>query len=69
MRRRIGRLDFRPKKSNTTGLQVADLAASPIGRAVIGKTALEDYAIVASKFRRVRGRHEGYGLVVLPKNE
>ncbi len=65
---RILGLNLRDKKSNLAGLQLADLVVTPIGRTILGKTVKEDYRIVESKFRRsLRGKIEGYGLVVLPK--
>jgi hypothetical protein len=50
-----------------TGLEIADLVVSPIGRHVIGKPAHEDWRIVESKLRRKREEYAGAGLVVLPK--
>lgn len=65
---RIAALNLRAKSENIAGLQLADLVASPIGRHVLGKKDHEDYRIVEDKFRKDRrGRHAGYGLVVLPK--
>lgn len=65
---RILGLNLRDKKSNLSGLQLADLVVTPIGRKILGKTVKEDYRIVESKLRRSsKGKIEGYGLVVLPK--
>ena len=65
---RIRSFHLRAKKENLAGLQVADLVVSPIGRHVLGKIDMDDWRIVASKFRRNRqGDYRGYGLVVLPK--
>jgi hypothetical protein len=67
---RISRLSLRKKSENVAGLQLADLVATPIGRHVLGKADQRDYRIIESKLRRDwRGSHEGYGLVVLPKEE
>jgi hypothetical protein len=66
--KRILGLNMRSKRENIPGLQLADLVASPVGRHVIGKTDREDYRIIESKFRKdFRGHHNGYGLVILPK--
>lgn len=66
--KRIAGLNLRSKSANIAGLQLADLVVSPIGRHVLGKPAKEDFKIVKDKFRRdFKGRHHGYGLVVLPK--
>ncbi len=65
---RIAGLSLRDKKDNIAGLQLADLVATPIGRGLLGKTDLQDYDVIRSKFRTDRqGEHRGYGLVVLPK--
>lgn len=67
--RRIRGMVIRGKEDNIAGLQVADLVVTPIGRAVLGKTSLIDHGILQSKFRcDWRGRHDGVGLVVLPKS-
>ncbi|MBI4185016.1 MAG: DUF3800 domain-containing protein [Proteobacteria bacterium] len=68
--KRIVGLTTRRKSANLAGLQLADLVANPIGRAVLGKPTKEDYRIIEGKFRRSRaGQHLGFGLVVLPKNQ
>ena len=65
---RIFALNIRSKKDNIAGLQLADLVVSPIGRHILGKQDKEDWRILAEKFRRSpRGKVEGHGLVVLPK--
>ncbi len=64
---RLTGLTFRLKKENIAGLQIADLVATPIARAVLGKPVREDYGIVESKFRRRGGNYLGAGLVVIPK--
>lgn len=65
--RRLIRLTFRLKRENIAGLQIADLTATPIARAVLEKPVKADYRIVESKFRRRSGTHLGAGLVVIPK--
>lgn len=67
VRERISGLTFRFKQDNVPGLQFADLVATPIARAVIGKNAKPDYQVVEGKFRRREGRFAGAGLVVIPK--
>jgi len=66
--RRIASLNTRDKRENISGLQLADLVVSPIGRFVMGKTSMEDFQIVGSKFRHnTEGAYLGRGLVILPK--
>lgn len=67
LKARLSGLSFSQKQENVPGLQVADLVATPIARAVIGKTSKEDYRIVEGKFRRREGKHLGPGLVIIPK--
>jgi len=65
---RVVGLNLRAKQDNVAGLQLADLVVSPIGRHLLGKSDKADWQIVEGKFRRSpRGRVDGYGLVVLPK--
>jgi hypothetical protein len=63
---RVVDLSSKSKKLNLAGLQLADLVVSPIGRHVLGKPDREDWPIVESKLRQVRGSYKGYGLKVLP---
>lgn len=66
--RRVQSLNLKSKLANIAGLQLADLVATPIGRKILGKSIKEDYEIIESRFRRsLRGRIDGYGLIVLPK--
>ena len=72
-RNAIGRLDnlairFMDKKNNSTGLQLADLAAHPIGRHIIKPDQPNRaYELLEPKFRRgPNGRIAGYGLKVFP---
>ncbi len=60
-------LHIRDKNANITGLQMADLVVSPVGRFVLGKKMHEDWEIIKRNFYRYRGSYEGAGLVVLPK--
>jgi len=70
VRNRINDLHIRDKKQNITGLQIADLIVSPVGRYVLGKKPRQDWEIIKSKFRSASGgRFEGYGLVILPKKK
>jgi Protein of unknown function (DUF3800) len=59
---------FMDKKHNSTGLQIADLVAHPIGRHVI-KPDQENRAfqLIEPKLRRsAQGKTKGYGLKVFP---
>lgn len=60
-------LHLRDKRKNITGLQMADLLVSPMGRFVIGKKPREDWKVIEPKLYRYKGKWEGAGLVVLPK--
>jgi len=65
---KIAGMALRSKKDNIAGLQLADLVATPIGRHLLGKNDLQDYKIIASKYRKnSRGEYVGSGLIVLPK--
>ncbi|MCS3453884.1 hypothetical protein M2222_009211 [Bradyrhizobium elkanii] len=59
---------FMDKKHNSTGLQLADLVAHPIGRHVIKPDQPNRaYDALKSKFRAApNGKIEGYGLKVFP---
>jgi hypothetical protein len=67
---RMPELDMRlmDKKHNSTGLQIADLVAHPIGRHVINAAqSNRAFDIVKSKLRSSHnGRYIGYGLKVFP---
>ncbi len=67
--KRIVDLGTRDKRLNVSGLQLADLVVSPIGRAVLGMQTHEDWEIVKEKFRMGPSGFEGYGLIVLPRPE
>lgn len=60
-------LHIRQKSKNISGLQMADLIVTPIGRRVLGKKLHADWHVIESKLYRYRGKWEGAGLVVLPK--
>jgi len=59
---------FMDKKHNSTGLQLADLVAHPIGRKIINPAqANRAYDTLETKFRRsATGQIRGYGLKVFP---
>ncbi|WP_203076150.1 DUF3800 domain-containing protein [Falsiroseomonas ponticola] len=59
---------FMDKKHNSTGLQVADLVAHPIGRHVINPAQPNRaYDLIEPKMRRSSaGRISGYGLKIFP---
>lgn len=75
VRNRIHGFGIRDKSENIAGLQIADVAATPIGRHVLGKRTYPSYSkgedffgVVADKLRTdYEGNYEGMGLVVLPK--
>lgn len=60
-------LHIRQKSKNISGLQMADLVVTPIGRKVLGKKLHADWQVIESKLYRYRGKWDGAGLVVLPK--
>ncbi|KAI93517.1 3-deoxy-D-manno-octulosonic acid transferase, partial [Rhodomicrobium udaipurense JA643] len=67
---RMPNLDIRfmDKKHNSTGLQIADLTAHPIGRHVINPTQQNRaFELIEPKLRRgPNGRCNGYGLKIFP---
>lgn len=69
----LGRIDnlairFMDKRNNSTGLQLADLVAHPIGRHVIDPAqANRAFELIEPKLRRgPNGRVPGYGLKIFP---
>lgn len=68
LRRHVEGITFATKRQNVAGLQLADLAASPMARSVIGRTARPDFDAFWGKLRRDprTGEAIGNGLVVLP---
>ncbi len=75
VKKRIHSFTIRDKKENLAGLQLADIAATPIGRHVVGKKTYASYSsegdffsTVERRFRKDwKGSYQGMGLVVLPK--
>ncbi len=61
-------LVFADKKSNSVGLQVADLVARPIGLKILRpEQANRAYEILETKFyRNDKGNHNGWGLKCFP---
>lgn len=58
---------FADKRANSCGLQIADLLARPIGRHVIDpKQENRAYDVIETKFDRLEGQLQGYGLKVFP---
>ena len=61
--------DLKDKEPNLTGLQLADLVVTPIGRHVVGRPARMDevqWSVVERKLRRVGGTYLGRGLIIRP---
>ena len=75
IRKRIHNFAIHDKRENLAGLQMADIAATPIGRHVVGKKTYAGYSsegdffrIVERRFRKDwKSNYQGMGLVVLPK--
>lgn len=75
VQKRIRNFAIRRKSDNVTGLQIADVVATPIGRHAMGKVTYPHYcdqgdffSVLRGKFRQSSdGKIEGMGLVVLPK--
>jgi len=75
VQKRIHNFAIRDKRENITGLQLADICATPIARHAIGRATYPSYCsdrdfyrTVERKFRRDwRGNIDGIGLVILPK--
>ncbi len=67
-KRRFEKMEFRKKKENDCGLQIADLSAYPVARHIINPNEpYPPYDIVFKKFRRGgNGTHIGYGLKIFP---
>jgi hypothetical protein len=67
-KKRFQKMEFRRKKENDCGLQVADLCAYPVARHIINpKEPYPAYDIVEKKFRKNKlGSFAGYGLKVFP---
>jgi len=75
VQRRIHSFTIRDKKENITGLQLADVCATPIGRHAIGRSTYPIYSDQGDFYRTIeqklrcdsKGETGGIGLVVLPK--
>ncbi len=64
---KIQSFEIKSKSENLIGLQLADLALPPLGRAYLGKPVRDDYKIILSKCFHKNGNVEGHGIVVIPK--
>lgn len=66
-------IQFKRKTDNTTGIQIADLVATPIARHFLGKPERPgqqiSYESVFAKVRNVNGRWKNVGITVLPKHK
>ncbi len=64
-------IQFRQKSDNITGLQIADMVASPIARHYLNKPERAghqlSYDSVFSKVRNINGRWENIGITILPR--
>lgn len=70
IRQSISDLVLKSKQENIAGLQIADLALTPIGRNILGKHQKEDFQIIESKLRKnIQGNYMGNGLIILPKTK
>ncbi len=59
---------FANKKTNSCGLQIADLVAHPIGRHVINsKQESRSFTILMKKILGRNGKSDGYGLKIFPR--
>lgn len=67
IKRKIRRFQIIPKNANYTGLQIADLVLSPIGRHYLNKKTYEDFDIVYSKCLSKNGNVENIGITIVPK--
>lgn len=67
-KRRFESMEFKKKKENDCGLQIADLCAYPVARHMINPSEpYPAYEIVSKKFRRgPDGSIAGYGLKIFP---
>lgn len=67
-KKRFERMEFRRKRENDCGLQIADLCAYPVARHLINPSdPYPPYDIVEKKFRRGNnGSFIGYGLKIFP---
>ncbi len=59
------KIEFRKKKENIIGLQIADIAAYPIAKYILDKNAQNPaFNIIESKIYRQSG--EQHGLTIIP---
>lgn len=67
-KKRFEKMEFRRKKENDCGLQIADLCAYPVSRHIINPSEpYPPYDIVEKKFRKsITGSFTGYGLKIFP---
>jgi hypothetical protein len=67
-KKRFEKMEFKKKKENDCGLQIADLCAYPVARHIINpKEPYPTYDIVEKKFRKSKaGSFAGYGLKIFP---
>src|SRR3989344_411927 len=67
-KKRFEKMEFRKKKENDCGLQVADLCAYPVARHIINPNEpYPAYDIIEKKFRKSSsGSFMGYGLKIFP---
>lgn len=67
-KKRFEKMEFRKKKENDCGLQIADLCAYPVARHIISPNEpYPAYSVVEKKFRKnSSGVFMGYGLKVFP---
>ena len=67
-KKRFEKMEFRRKKENDCGLQIADLCAYPVARHLVNPNEpYPPYNIVEKKFRKnSKGSYEGYGLKIFP---
>ena len=65
--KRLAGLKFHTKSDGISGLELADLMVSPIGRRILGKQDKEDWRIIERKLvRDDAGNYKGVGLKILP---
>lgn len=66
-------IQFKQKADNVTGIQIADMVATPIARHFLGKPERQghqlSYDSVFSKVRNINGRWQNVGITVFPKGK
>ena len=66
IRKRIIKLVKLNKDSNTTGIEFADLCASPVTRRFLGyRNNFIEFNVIETKFRRSKGKIDGCGLIII----